>query len=110
MIVSVTGWDVDISQRFSLGASWQWEKLVSKEAVAVEMAGGEYHRIKGMGMIMNESAGEGLPDVKNVAVLCCCMTNQGDSEGAQQVKRYPPISSSIFFVIHPHFYHPPLSY
>jgi hypothetical protein len=53
------------------------------------MAGGEYHRIKGMGMIMNESAGEGLPDVKNVAVLCCCMTNQGDSEGAQQVKRYP---------------------
>ena len=39
--------------------------------------GGEYHRIKGMGMIMNESAGEGLPDVKNVAGLCCCMTNQG---------------------------------
>jgi hypothetical protein len=28
--------------------------LVSKEAVVVEMAGGEYHRIKGMGMIMSQ--------------------------------------------------------
>jgi hypothetical protein len=42
--------------------------LVSKEAGVVEMAGGEYHGIKGMGMIMNESAGEGLPDVKKSRV------------------------------------------
>jgi hypothetical protein len=77
--------------------------LVSKEAVVVEMAGGEYHRIKGMGMIMNESAGEGLPDVKKVAgPLCCCVTNRGDCEGAQ--------ITSFFFIIHPHFYHPLLSY
>jgi hypothetical protein len=38
--------------------------LVSKEAVVVETAGGEYHEIKGMGMIINESAGEGLPYMK----------------------------------------------
>lgn len=38
--------------------------LVSKEAVVVEIAGGEYHGIKGMGMIMNESAGEGLPYIE----------------------------------------------
>jgi hypothetical protein len=42
--------------------------LVSKEAAVVEMAGGEYHRIKGMGMIMNESASEGLPDMKKSGV------------------------------------------
>jgi hypothetical protein len=42
--------------------------LVSKEAAVVEMAGGEYHGIKGMGMIMNESADEGLPDVKKSRV------------------------------------------
>lgn len=38
--------------------------LVSEEAVVVEMVGGECQGIKGMGMMMNESAGEGLPDMK----------------------------------------------
>jgi hypothetical protein len=42
--------------------------LVSKEAVVVEMAGGEYHGIKGMSMVVTESAGEGLPDVKKSRV------------------------------------------
>ena len=42
--------------------------LVSKEAAVVEMAGGEYHRVKGMGLIMNESPGEGLPDMDNSLV------------------------------------------
>jgi hypothetical protein len=46
--------------------------LASKEAVVVEMAGGEYHRIKDMGVIMNESAGEDLPDTEKVGGLLCC--------------------------------------
>jgi hypothetical protein len=46
--------------------------LASKEAVVVEMAGGEYHGIRGMGVIMNESAGEDLPDTEKVAGLLCC--------------------------------------
>ena len=44
--------------------------LFSKEAVVMEMAGGEYRGIKGVGMIMNESAGEGLADMKKSQVCC----------------------------------------
>ena len=38
--------------------------MVIKEATAVEMTGAEWHGIENMGMIVNESAGGGVPDMK----------------------------------------------
>jgi hypothetical protein len=52
------------------------------------MAGGEHQGINGMGKAMNESAGEGLPVVKVVGLLCCCMTNQGYAITGRHIGRY----------------------
>ena len=42
--------------------------LVPEAAVVVEMAGDEYQGIKGVDMAMNESASEGLPDMRKLRV------------------------------------------
>ena len=39
-------------------------ELIIKEAMTVEMTGGEWHGIENMGMIVNESAGDGVTDMK----------------------------------------------